>query len=204
MAYILKEVVEDGKTIAIRDYGVHGEVYPIEEEDMHDYLRRQLNSVSIEELISIKERMRSGYTGFFTKLPPVKGIEKAQTRSVSYFDPTVTAQMNMTDHEGTIIVKKGTQYNPLDHVSLPENLLFFDGDDPQQLSWARKQEGRWIFVKGQPLEAEQQEVRPIYFDQFGFLCKKLKITQVPALVSQEDKKLKIETFVLEGSPCSQD
>ena len=49
-----------------------------------------------------------------------------------------------------------------------------------------------ILVNGQPLEMSRQWKTQVYFDQGGSLVRKLGITRVPSLVSQEGKKLRID------------
>ncbi len=43
----------------------------------------------------------------------------------------------------------------------------------------------------------QELQKPVYFDQFGWLIKKFNIMQVPALVEQQDKRLKITEIKLD-------
>ena len=70
--------------------------------------------------------------------------------------------------------------------------MFFDATDLKQIEWAkRKTNSVWVLVNGSPTELEAKEQRPVYFDQAGKLIAKFKIQQVPAIVSQESKKLKI-------------
>jgi conjugal transfer pilus assembly protein TraW len=47
-------------------------------------------------------------------------------------------------------------------------------------------------VKGAPLLLSEELKVPVYFDQSGLLTKKLGIHHVPALVTQEGMRLRIE------------
>jgi conjugal transfer pilus assembly protein TraW len=49
-----------------------------------------------------------------------------------------------------------------------------------------------IFVKGAPLKIMEEIGLTVFFDQHGKITKKLGITQVPAIVIQDGKHLKIE------------
>ena len=122
---------------------------------------------------------------------PVEGITKATESWVFYFDPTYVVKEDLKDHTGRIFYKKGTKVNPLETISLSKNLLFFDGDDPEQKVWAedklKKEEVRLILVKGAPLALSEEWNVPVYFDQGGILTKKLGIKNVPAIVSQNQK-----------------
>ena len=97
-----------------------------------------------------------------------------------------------------MIVSSGSRFNPLFVDSLPQDLLFIDGSNESHVKWAKEKgsSSRWILIKGKPLELEEQEGRPIYFDQSGFLTTKLEIKNIPARVTQENNQLKIEEIPL--------
>ena len=95
-------------------------------------------------------------------------------------------------------VAAGTRANPLEIVSLSKHLLFFDGSDEQQVAQARTLIARYdgrvkpILVAGSYLALMQRWRTPVYYDQQGALTRKLGITQVPALVSQQGTQLRID------------
>ena len=90
--------------------------------------------------------------------------------------------------------KKGTRINPLEHIALRESLIFIDGDDEEQVSYALSlSDANIILVKGSPLKLQRKHKRWIYFDQAGVMTTKLGITEVPALVEQDRLKLRITT-----------
>ena len=93
-------------------------------------------------------------------------------------------------------IQAGTSYNPLDHKSFGDPLIFIDGDDTDQVQWAISQDAKIILVNGSPLKLEKVHKRSFYFDQGGVLTEKLGINEVPSRVSQEDKDLVIETIPL--------
>jgi conjugal transfer pilus assembly protein TraW len=88
--------------------------------------------------------------------------------------------------------------NPLDLVSLQQWLVFFDARDPAQVEKAEalfnQAGGRamLILTGGSYIEMQKRWKHPVYFDQFGYLVHKFGITQVPALVMQDGKKLRID------------
>lgn len=177
------------------DLGVQGSVFRIEEEDLLEYILAKTNDISLpnqEEII--KAQIES-----FKKPQRVEIGEACEDR-VYFYDPKVKVQADITDHEGNIVVKKGTTFNPLGTVSLNQEMIFFDATNKEHLEWAKQSpKAKWILVNGNPIELEKELNRPIYFDQFGVITKKLKIQNVPAKVSQEGLKLKIEEIFLRGS-----
>lgn len=129
---------------------------------------------------------------------PVKGITRVEKSRVFYWDPTVTVPKTITDPNGNIIAHAGKKVNPLDYVNLPQNMLFFDGSDPAQVLKAKALIQHYngllkpILVNGKPFEISRQWKMQVYFDQGGSLVRKLGITRVPSLVSQEGRRLRID------------
>ena len=107
-------------------------------------------------------------------------------------------EQNITDDKGNIIVPAGTSKNPLEVVSLSKHLLFFDGSDRDQVRYARTLIDHYggkvkpILVAGSYLDLMKAWQLSVYFDQQGVLTTKFGITQVPALVSQEGLRLRID------------
>ena len=187
--------------IAAGDLGVHGKLFPVEEQDLILYLKKQVDRLPPEERERAIQRIEEHCAGELVK-PAGMGLKRAQFYEVRYFDPTILATEDFTDHKGNIVVPKGTLYNPLEHHHLSQELLFVDGDEASHVAWARDQDpdAKWVLTDGHPLALEEQECRPIYFDQYGALVKKLSIRSIPARVSQEGKRLKIELIPMEV-PC---
>ena len=92
----------------------------------------------------------------------------------------------------------GTTKNPLEVVSLSKHLLFFDGSDSEQVRHARALIDRYggnvkpILVAGSYLDLMKTWQLSVYFDQQGALTTKCGITQIPAMVSQEGLRLRID------------
>ena len=100
--------------------------------------------------------------------------------------------------KGELMFAAGTQANPLDVVSLSRHLLFFDARDNRQVRQARELMARYqgkvkpILTAGSYLNLMKSWHIPVYYDQQGLLTRRLGIAQVPALVSQEGKRLRID------------
>lgn len=175
-----------------KEFGNQGLVYSIDEENIISYLEKKYEKLSDKNKKSLHKDIQTSFVNSFSEPSPVKGIREAEEYNFSYFDPSVIIRKDIKDHTGKVIVASGTRVNPLDKVSLGEDLLFFDGTKEAHISWAKAHKGKWILVKGKPLDLEKDERRAVYFDQFGLLRKKLSIKRVPLRVSQEGKRLKLE------------
>ena len=87
-------------------------------------------------------------------------------------------------------------------MSTSKHLLFFDARDPRQVAQAKElidlYQGRVkpILVGGSYLDLMKSWSRQVFYDQEGTLVRKLGITAVPAIVSQEGSRLRIDEVVV--------
>ena len=182
-----------------RDLGVCGHLFPIEEQDMLEMLRTKMRSLSQEELMIVQKKVQQHYLSCI-RSPREIGLKEAKTYRRYDMDPTLCAQQEIKDHMGNVIVPIGKCINPLEMNLSLNDLLFFDGSNSQQIEWAKTEnpQAKWILIKGKPLDLEEQEQRPVYFDQSGVLTGKFGIQHVPAKISKEGLKLKIEEIPIGG------
>jgi conjugal transfer pilus assembly protein TraW len=120
----------------------------------------------------------------------VDGITRTvKTRSWKV-DPSIVLDHDVATPDGKLIAAAGTRVNPLAYISLSKTLIFYNGDDETQVTWAvaqdKKLKGRdkLVLINGSVLAQERQFKKPIYFDQGGKLISRFGIKHVPALVSQ--------------------
>ena len=165
----------------------------------------------LEEIHSaLKEKEKSGELERFQKEfearsrrsieepNPVASVRTTTHPRSYHIDPTWTAASTILTPDGKTVVEAGQTVNPLDYITWSRKFLFFDGRDPLQVAKAAQiitAEGgavRAIMVAGKPLDLTRQWKRQIYFDQGGTLTRKFGIQQVPALVYQDGKVLRVD------------
>ncbi|KKM69143.1 hypothetical protein LCGC14_1453830 [marine sediment metagenome] len=175
-----------------KDFGTYGHVFNIEEEDFLKYLKRKMASSADEKKNQLLEEYKNRFSN------PEFNIDIGYTKKyrVFFYDPTITVKEDIKDHNDKVIIKKGTIFNPLKTMKVNEKLIFIDGTKKEHLEWARSlgKGHKWILVKGNYRELEKRYRRPIYFDQYGVLVKTFDIKNVPAKVSQDKERVKIEEF----------
>ncbi|MCZ2152431.1 MAG: type-F conjugative transfer system protein TraW [Bryobacterales bacterium] len=176
-----------------------GPIYPIAEPHMLQEIMRVLREKERSgELAKLQREAIARSKRSAEEPKPVEGLTRTSTARTFYWDPTVRAPKTITDPQGRVVVQAGTAVNPLDHVSMTEHLLFFDGRDQEQVAKAAevitKYEGRVkaILVGGPVLELTRKWKFQVYFDQGGYIVRKLGIKQVPALVTQDGRRLRID------------
>lgn len=180
-----------------RDLGVVGPVYPIAEQDMLETIEQRLTALEESgELARIEDDAKARYQAYVERPEGVRLPRATQNRTY-YADPSLIVPYDIKDHEGRIIHSAGTTVNPLDYMTLSKQLLFFDGDDPGQVEWARAMVGsdpvhiKPILTNGPVLALMKEWQVRLYFDQRGQLVERFGIQRVPAMVSQEEKRLKV-------------
>jgi conjugal transfer pilus assembly protein TraW len=187
---------------AARDYGQRGTVFPVIEADLLEQIRLRLTGMEQSgETARLNAELKRRTIARVNRPDPVVGLARASTGRVWSFDPTITLGADIRGANGALIHAAGTMVNPLNSVRLRGDLLFLDGDDPDQLAWALRQDkaAKLILVKGAPLELMKARQRRFYFDQGGQLTAKFGINAVPARVRQQGRLLEVSEIALPQS-----
>jgi conjugal transfer pilus assembly protein TraW len=176
-----------------------GPVHRIVEPDMLQEIQRVLKEKEKSgELAKLQKEGIARSLRSIENPPAVEGLTRVEKSRTFYWDPSIRATKTIRDTQGNVVVEEGKTVNPLDVVSLPKHLLFFDGSDQAQVTKAaaiiRHYEGRVnpILVAGPVADLSRKWKSQVYFDQGGSLVRKLGITRVPSLVTQEGNKLRID------------
>ena len=185
------------------DLGVIGPTYEISEPHLLQMIEQRLREKERSgELGRLEAEARKRGIATVKNPPPVPGLRPTETVRTFYFDPSFTLDRNIFGPQGELLFAAGTRKNPLEVVSLSRHLLFFDARDPRQVGRARQliafYQGRVkpILVGGSYLDLMQSWRLPVYYDQQGLLTRRLGITQVPALVSQDGLRLRIDELAV--------
>lgn len=180
-----------------------GPTYPIMEQDM------------LEEIIAkLKEKERSGEIARLQQEAikrsensirnpkPVEGLVRTRMPRTYYYDPSVVVNKRIATPDGKVIAEAGQKFNPLTQMGWPQWLVFFDARDPEQVKKAdqlikqAKGQAKPVLVGGSFIDLQKLWQRRVYFDQLGTLTTKFGIKQVPAVVSQEGDRLRIDELAL--------
>lgn len=182
------------------DLGVHGQVWNIAEEDAIARIKRVLGEMDKRgEIRALQERHRDAVLNTVQRPKPVSGIATATTNKTWYFDPTISFGQDIVDEStGKVIWPIGKTINPFDYQTLDRRYLFIDARDQRQVTWAKGQidkhpKDATILVGGDWIAVSKKWGRHVYYDQMdGMLTKHFGIKIVPAILSQEGKKVRID------------
>ena len=181
----------------LKNYGVRGHTFTIKERSLLEVIQERLKAADNSgKIAQLQQQFQEKVKAKINSPAPVQGVKTATKAQTFYFDPSYIQTDDVVDHQKRVIVKAGTTVNPLNYLSWGEPLIFIDGDDVNQLAWAIKEKGKIILVKGSPITLQQQIKQIVYFDQAGILTRKFGITQVPARVSAENQRLRIDEIML--------
>lgn len=187
--------------VSAKDLGTLGKTFPIAEMDFLEYIQQkladmnkngQLQSLQTEFKKRVKEHL---YRPTPTYLP------KAKNDKTWVFEPSIRVSHDVLDHKGRVLVKQGTFINPLDRVQLTSTLLFFDGDDKEQLDWVTQEALKYpkvklILTSGSVKSTVTKLKQAVYFDLNGFLITKFHIRHLPAKVAQHEYHLVVSEVAL--------
>lgn len=186
--------------------GSVGPTYSIQEPDLLRWIEGRLREKEKNgELKRLQDEARARAVEAIKNPKPVLGLARVELARTFYFDPTFVLQENIQDAQGRLLFAAGTRKNPLEVVGMSKHLVFFDGRDKEQVAFVRRLMDRYagrvklVLVGGSYIDLMKAWKVPVFFDQDGSRVKQLGITRVPALVSQEGLRLRIDELVVSTS-----
>ncbi len=203
LSFISIFIIFIGNNVYANDLGTMGETYSIVEIDFLKFIQERVGSMQKNgQWQAVQNRVQQDAISFRDRPKRVEGLTRANETKIKRFDPSIVLDHSVTTPEGKLIAPSGTHVNPLVYISLSKALIFFDGDDPEQVKWAINQNNelkgrtKLILVNGSVLELEKKFKKSIYFDQSGALTTRFNITHVPAIVTQDGMYLKIKEIAV--------
>lgn len=187
------------------DYGQMGQTFPIIETDLLTTIESRLRTLEAGGGIDrLQRQMQENAVRSVRRPKPVDGMTPATAKREWLFDPSIVTEDDILDAKGNLIAARGTRVNPLDMVQLRQDLVFIDGDNPDELAWAVRTwsdaAAKIVFVAGSPFDAMKPWQRRFYFDQGGMLTSRFGIRHTPAVVRAAGAALKVSELPLGPQP----
>jgi conjugal transfer pilus assembly protein TraW len=181
------------------DLGIVGPVYEIAERDLIEVMKERFRRLEqTGEMRKLEDRYKAKVVEAVERPRPIPGITPTQTARTYFVDPTWTLDRNVVDEKGQVLFPAGTRVNPLDYAPLTQTLMFFDQRERSQVTFAKrflaeaKARVKPILVGGEPLKLMRQWKREVFYDQGGVLSRKFLLKQVPALITQDGNRLRVD------------
>jgi conjugal transfer pilus assembly protein TraW len=186
-------------SIFAQDLGIVGATYPIAETDFVTMAQQKIQEkLNHDDIQGWQIQQQEAIRVAADRPVPVEGLGPTIQARQWFWDPSFVIPYDVRSANHAIVIKAGTRFNPLEKHRLKNDLIFFNGDNPEQVAWAQKQnealKGRvlLILVNGSLHEVQSHfPQKHVYFDQGGKLTQKLQITQIPAIVTQVGSQLEI-------------
>lgn len=198
-AALLVALLPISSAILADDLGVVGPTYEISERDALELITSELKRMEKSgELTKYQEDYKKRVIDGIEHPRPLEGFKSTETAETHYYDPSMVTDKDIVDATGKVLYARGTRVNPFDYIGWNSYLLFVDGRDEKQLAFGKKiaatsdRPVKIVLVAGEPLSLMRKWKSTVYFDQGGKLIKRFAITQVPAIVRQEGKRLRID------------
>lgn len=178
--------------------GQYGNVWEIAEPDAVTEIKTRLKEMEKDgSLKKFEDEQKRHALDGIENPAPIQGITTAMASTTRYIDPTYTASRDIGVPGERPFIKKGMTYNPLSYGGLKRRYVFIDARDQRQVDLALKDvkdfpRDKVILTGGSWTRLDRKYHVSFYFDQGGYITKRLGITKVPAILSQSGMLLKIE------------
>ena len=126
---------EKARTGSFGDLGTFGETVPVAEPDIREVMKAKMAG------IDWKKKQEAAQKNFFRKRAEYGNdvlLEYAMYRRDRLIDPSVTAEEDITDKYGKVLLPAGTRVNPLDITPLGSVLAVFDPGRESEIGEIRK------------------------------------------------------------------
>lgn len=178
-----------------KNIGTEGQTYPIKEQDFRQFIQQRLAEMKKEGKIKAYEKEAQERVSKEVYHPPTLNLPMQSDTQTYYIDPSIKLNRPIVDNTGRVLVKAGTIVNPFKTVHLKETLIFFNGDNAEQVNWVKHHYRKYKWVKfiltGGDIRDAANSFGRIYYDQYGIISKKLHIKNTPAVAEQDGLKWKI-------------
>lgn len=173
------------------DLGVQGQLWPIQEVDLRELITEQVAKVNWD---AINAQMVQSVKTFFDDLPQY-GLPLAQTTKTVWVDPSIILNkpivLPVKDADGNYAWRQeypaGTKVNPLDYVTPISRMLFFSGNDPEQVAFvkavlrAHPNNVMPVETDGNPTVLSKAIQRPVFYASTPLLTR-FGIQKIPSLL----------------------
>ena len=136
---------------------------------MQAWLQAKVDSGELEQFNQKWVKRAQGYV----QRPAGKALPQAMVSRVAQVQSQLTLQADLKDEQGRMLYPKGTTVNPLNILSLPYVLCFFDGDNEKQVLWVQQHcaanpLNKLVLVKGNYVALSERTGLRLYFDNGAY------------------------------------
>jgi conjugal transfer pilus assembly protein TraW len=142
----------------------------------------------------VKEKLKKG---------PEIALPPATTSRAFSVDPTVQfdKDVKMQD-DTTVLIKAGTQVNPLTQIALRHRFIVIDGRNPQHVAFAKQQVQQYgaawvkVMLTAGDYEAVSKAIQDRAYWVLPEIVTRFKLEHVPSVITQNGPMLKVQEIAL--------
>lgn len=194
--------------------GIQGKTWDVGERDIREIIAEQIAKADWD---SVQDELVESAKSHTANLMPNELPAASETRT-RWIDPSITVKEDVyapiEQEDGSyaweVIVPAGSKVNPLSHVTPIDNMLFFDGRDPEQVKFALDAQRNHIYdlvlvmTAGDPGALSDHIQRPVYYAN-TLLMDRFGIERTPSLLGIGEGEYALYLAVTEfASPYSQE
>lgn len=173
--------------------------YPIRERDLEEVIRERVRQADWNKLrqqmeTQVKDKLRKG---------PEVALPPATTARAFSVDPTMQFDQDVkTQDDTTVLVKAGTQVNPLAQLTLRHRFIVIDGRNPQHVAFAKQQVQQYgaawvkVMLTAGDYEAVSKAIQDRAYWVLPEIVTRFKLEHVPSVITQNGPLLKVEEIAL--------
>ena len=196
--YLIYIIILSSLNSLALDFGVKSHTFEILEQSFSSMMLEKLSKVDIDKhQAEINKKIIDK-----AQNPASTNLPRCKKSNSHIIDPSITLNQDIHDHKGNILFKSGTKINPLDKISI-EEIVLINGNDKEQIAWYKQKfnnKVNTLILLGGNYESLKKELgSELYFDQTGEWVKKFKIESLPAILSQEDKIIRVHEINIEDA-----
>jgi conjugal transfer pilus assembly protein TraW len=173
------------------DLGVQGTTYLVAEIDLRQLI---MESATRADVSAIQKKLKESAATFFDRLPAY-GLPHATETATHWVDPSIVLTTDIRapikaqdgSYSWQVMYPKGTRVNPLETITPPDRMLFFDGTDSDQVDFVKKVLAAHpldimpVEVAGNPKTLSDSISRPVYYATTEMLSR-FGILETPSLL----------------------
>lgn len=173
--------------------GAVGATYEISEPDALLEIEERAKQVNWDKVFEKNKMEEMVRTYRPSDLRPLPRVTATRVYSV---DMTYTLTQDIPDGRGGVLYPNGFSFNPLQHLSLPNVLVFIDGSDPDQIAWfaaspyAKDKRATLLLTEGDYYDLMKKFRRPTYYATKNILSR-MNVTAVPAVAVQKGSMIEV-------------
>ncbi len=179
--------------------GTFGATYPIAEPDALEEIEERAKEVDWDKVLN-KETTEKTVKGY--RPLGLKRLPRAEKNDRFIVNMTYTLTMDIPNGEGGILYPRGYSFNPLNHMVLPNTLVFIDANDPEQVEWfksstyATDPKTMILLTSGEYFPLYEQLDRAVFYANDKILTR-LQIKALPSIAIQNNSVMEVHEIAID-------